>query len=142
MRECAAAFIVKDKKVLLGKRSATRSLYPDVWDVFGGHLILGESREDALRRELLEELGIVPTELKFLLTVSEPNPSENGGGQYHFYLVTAFDGKPQNLQPDEHTFIEWFGFKEAIDLPFAHPLYAEMLERISMQIEQITYERH
>lgn len=136
MRECVAAFIVKDDKVLLGKRNATRAFYPGVWDVFGGHQNLGESHEDALRRELKEELGIVPTRWEFLITVDEPNEAVNGNGQYHFYLVTAYDGVPQNLQPEEHSFVEWFEFEKAMNLPFAHPLYAEMLARISEQIKQ------
>lgn len=116
-------------------RTARRSFYPDVWDVFGGHQNRGESREDALRRELSEELGIVPTRWKFLLTAEEPNESENGAGLYHFYLVTAFDGTPQNLQPDEHAAVLWFGFAEAVNLPFAHPLYVEMIARISKKIK-------
>lgn len=99
MRECVAAFIVEREKVLLGKRNTTREFYPDVWDVFGGHQKRSESREDALRRELFEEIGIVPTRWKFLLTVDEPDSVIYGQGQYHFYLVTAWDGEPANLQP-------------------------------------------
>lgn len=127
MRQCVAAFIVAGHRVLLGKRNATRMFYPDIWDVFGGHQKPNESREDTLRREIFEELGIVPTEWKFLLTVDEPNETENGQAQYHFYLVTAYDGEPQNLQPDEHSVVYWFEFEQAINLPFAHPLYAKMI---------------
>lgn len=130
MRECVAAFIVKDGKILFGRRSETRPFYPNIWDVFGGHVKEGESREDALRRELAEELGIVWTDSKFLLTVDEPNPEENGLRRYHFYLVSDFDGEPRNLQPEEHVLIEWFEFEQALRLPFAQPLYAELIERI------------
>lgn len=133
MRECVAAFIVKEKKILLGKRSAEREFYPNIWDVFGGHLKPDESREDALRRELSEELRIVPTKWEFLLTADEPNPAENGNGQYHLYLVTAFDGTPQNLQREEHAIVKWFEFEEARNLPFAHPLYVKLIERISRE---------
>ena len=135
MRECVAAFIVEGEKVLLGKRSSTRSFYPDVWDVFGGHQNPGERREDALRRELFEELGIVPTRWRFLLTVDEPNPAENGNGQYHFYLVKTWEGEPQNLQPEEHAIVRWFKFEQAINLPFAHPLYSEMIAQFLKEIE-------
>ena len=130
MRECAAAFVVKNKKVLLGKRSAERKFYPDVWDVFGGHLNPGETTEEALRRELKEELGIVPTQWEFLLTVQEPSEEKHGQIKYHIYLVTAFDGEPQNLQPEEHSVIRWFGFDEAVSLPFAYPLYADLISKI------------
>lgn len=130
MRECVAAFIVRDKKILLGKRSAKREFYPGIWDVFGGHRIENEACDDALRRELLEELGIVPTALSFLVTVEEPNPAENGDGLYHFYLVTDFCGEARNLQTEEHEIIEWFNSETALKLPFVHPLYAEVIAEI------------
>ena len=133
MHECVAAFVVKEGKVLLGRRSATRSFYPDIWDVFGGHIERDESREEALRRELREELGIVTTEWMFLMTADDPNPAENGAGLYHLYLVSAFDGDPQNLQPEEHASVEWFEFEEAKKMPFAHPLYIEIIERIKYE---------
>ncbi len=128
MRECVAAFIVKNQRILLGRRSASRRFYPNIWDVFGGHLEPNESRENALRRELFEELGIAPTEMRFLLTVDEPDEAANGVGVYHFYLVTAYAGEPLNMQPEEHARVEWFDFAEALRLPFAHPLYAELIE--------------
>ena len=130
-RECAAAFVVKEGKVLLGRRSAARSFYPNVWDVFGGHLETDESPEDALRRELREELGIELTEWRFLLTINEPDAAANGAGIYHLYLVTGYKGAPRNLQTEEHFSVEWFGFEEALKLPFAHPLYAELIARFA-----------
>lgn len=129
MRGCVAAFVVEGEKILLGKRCAERAFYPNIWDVFGRHLEPGESREDGLRRELKEELGIAPTRWRFLLTVDEPNPAANGAGVYHFYLVTDYDGEPRNLQPAEHFSVEWFEFDEAEKLPFADPLYAKLIRQ-------------
>lgn len=131
MRECVAAFIVKEGKILLGRRSETRSFYPNISDVFGGHIEPGESREDALRRELFEELGIIPTAFEFLLTVAEPFPEKNGAGEYHFYLVRDFAGEAFNKQPSEHRFVGWFSFAEALKLKFAHPFYAVMIRRLT-----------
>lgn len=131
MRECVAAFVVKEGKVLLGKRSETRSFYPNIWDVFGGHIEAGESHEEALGRELWEELGITPTESEFLLTVDEPFPEKNGAGEYHFYLVRDFAGEAFNKQPSEHEFIGWFSLAEALQLKFAHPFYAVMIRQLA-----------
>ena len=39
--------------------------YPDHWGLFGGGIDAGESPEDALRRELMEEIGFAPKELHF-----------------------------------------------------------------------------
>lgn len=130
MRECVAAVIVAEKKVLLGKRNKNRSFYPDIWDVFGGHLLTNETHADALKRELREELGITPTHWKFLLKVDEPHPENNGDGIYYFYLVDSFDGEPRNLQPEEHAFIEWFTFAEAVKLPFVDAFYLKLIEKV------------
>lgn len=130
MRECVAALIVKKEKVLLGKRSKNRKFYPSIWDVFGGHKNQSETNEETLKRELFEEFGIVVTDYKFLISIDEPNPSENGDGIYHFYLVTNWENEPQNLQTEEHEIVEWFEFEEAIKLPFAHPKYVELIKLI------------
>ena len=129
-RECVGAFVVKNKKVLLGKRRAELDFYPNAWDAFGGHRKANESLEETLRRELSEELGITPLACVFLVSAVEPDEAKNGAGSYHFYLVTAFDGEPQNLQPEEHAAIGWFDFEEIANLPLAHPLYVEIIDKI------------
>jgi 8-oxo-dGTP diphosphatase len=51
------AIIERDRLVLAAKRSASMSL-PLKWEFPGGKIDHGESREECLRRELFEELGI------------------------------------------------------------------------------------
>ncbi len=121
--EVVAALIVRSQKVLLGKRSARRAFYPNVWDVFGGHVEPGELREQTLVRELEEELGITPTQWSFLETiiVDSADPLT-----LHLYLVTDWDGAPMNRQLEEHSEIGWFSLEEAVALPLAHPSYPEL----------------
>jgi 8-oxo-dGTP diphosphatase len=60
-QEVVAALIVESQMILLGQRSPTRAFYPNVWDVFGGHLEAGEQPHQTLVRELQEDLDITPT---------------------------------------------------------------------------------
>ena len=53
-------FIINnDGDVLLQRRSKTKKLWPDLWDITaGGHVLTGEFGEQALIREVKEETGI------------------------------------------------------------------------------------
>ncbi|MCI0680116.1 NUDIX hydrolase [bacterium] len=58
------AVIIKDGKILLGKR--TEEPFKDMWDLIGGYMNEGETPEEAISRELFEELGLRPAEFKLL----------------------------------------------------------------------------
>ena len=101
---CAAGALIRDGKVLLVKRAPHMRFYPDVWDLFGGHVEGGESAEDALRREAVEELGVEIESFRILGVHHDPvEPAE-----ITVYAVTAWNGEPVNAAPDEHTEIGWF----------------------------------
>ena len=123
--EVAAALIVQAGTVLLGKRSGTRQFYPNVWDLFGGHVEPGEQADETLVRELEEELGIRPTSWTYLEKLAEPALELT----MHLYLVTAWTGQPVNRQPEEHSEIAWFSLEQASGLPLAHPGYPMLFEQ-------------
>ena len=123
MIEIVGAMIVRQKQILLGKRSATRAVYPGIWDIFGGHMEAGESPEQTLQRELAEELGITITVWSYVETLIEPGGNRYGKLIYHWYLVTGWDGVPTNVQPEEHDHIQWFALDEALQLDFPDPAY-------------------
>lgn len=126
--QVVAALIVRSQRILLGHRSAERMFYPDVWDVFGGHVEQGEQHEQTLIRELQEELGITPTQWSYLEEIFFPNDPADPVTVY-LYLVTDWTGTPTNRQLEEHSTIEWFSLEQAAGLPLAHPDYPKIFAR-------------
>ena len=133
MHEVVAALIIRSGRILLGQRSPTRAFYPNVWDLFGGHVEPGEQQHETLLRELQEELGITPTQWAYLDTMhSRSLPSSNAPSDsltFHVYLVTEWAGTPTNRQVDAHSAIGWFSLEEAIQLPLADPAYPALFGR-------------
>lgn len=67
----------KDGALLLQKRSTNKDVAPGKWDTsVGGHANAGETIDEAVRREMEEELGITSCELKFLYSYIHSNPYE------------------------------------------------------------------
>jgi 8-oxo-dGTP diphosphatase len=55
---CAGALIVDDDgRIFIQRRSPDRRLFPNTWDIVGGHVESGETLEEALYREVQEETG-------------------------------------------------------------------------------------
>jgi len=115
--------------VLLGRRAASREFYPDVWDVLGGHLEPEETGEQALVRELREEIGVTPTAWATLGEFRELLPDGNGSIVLHLHAVTSWDGSLRNLSPEEHSVVSWFAAEDACRLKLAHSSYPEVLRR-------------
>ncbi len=64
--------------ILLQKRAMNKDVAPGRWDTsVGGHVDAGETVEDALRREMSEELGITGEDIRFLYSYLHSNPYES-----------------------------------------------------------------
>lgn len=46
-----------DGRIFIQRRSPDRRLFPNTWDIVGGHVESGETLEEALYREVQEETG-------------------------------------------------------------------------------------
>ena len=92
--------------LLLGLRAAHRT-YADCWDIIGGHVEPGETIEQALLREVEEEIGITPTQLAELTSLRAE------GVELHIYRVDAWTGGSPVLRGDEHVELRWYTVADA-----------------------------
>ncbi len=114
VRVTATALLVREGRVLLGRRTS-RTRFAGMWDAFGGHLEKGESPEQALRRELQEELAIELTLARFLTVYEDIDPTSGETFRHHLFLVTGWDGEP-GIANEEHSEIRWYRPEEVPEL--------------------------
>jgi 8-oxo-dGTP diphosphatase len=109
------ALIIRNKTVLCAQRSESMAL-PLKWEFPGGKLEDGEAPEDALKREIMEELSIDIT-VGRAMNVSEYT-YENGRTirLLPFLATMAIDLEPM---ANEHAELRWVKAVDLLDLDWA-----------------------
>jgi 8-oxo-dGTP diphosphatase len=79
------AVIVRDGKALIVRRA--HEPRKGEWSLPGGHLDLGESLEDAARREVKEETGLDVTLGPVIDTFDRVHRDAEGRVRYHFVII-------------------------------------------------------
>jgi 8-oxo-dGTP diphosphatase len=94
MKHVVAAIIVDGENILVCQRTRHQTM-PLKWEFPGGKVEDGEQPEEALHRELEEELGIDATIDYELLRMKHEYP---GGGavDLRFFVVREYKGKLEN----------------------------------------------
>ena len=128
MRVVAAMILRTDvsgvQRVLAGRRTAPPAL-AGRWEFPGGKVEAGESDEEALVREIREELGV---DIAITAPFGNQLPMIGGDGVWQPYLATVRSGEPQTL---DHDRLLWLSADElagmrwlSSDVPVLEPLAA------------------
>ena len=123
--EVVAAVIIQDGKVLCVQRPQNDKAYISLkWEFPGGKVELGENREDALLREIQEELAAEIHELQYLITVEHSYPDFHL--TMHAYTCALKHGE---ITLREHVDMKWLSTEllhqldwAAADLPVMETL--------------------
>ena len=112
--DVVAAVIFDDtrEQVLLSLRKPEQH-QGDCWEFPGGKIEAGEMLEEALSRELKEELDIVPETSRERRTVIHDYPEKTV--RLHFRDVYRYRGVPRGL---EAQVLRWVPIRELAGLPF------------------------
>lgn len=121
--EVVAAVIRNNDKYLCAQRKDYGELAKK-WEFPGGKIELGESNEEALIREIKEELDITISVQAFLTTVN--HEYESFHITMHAYLCEITEG---NLTILDHIDAKWLTVTEMIEYDFAaadHPIISKL----------------
>jgi 8-oxo-dGTP diphosphatase len=109
----AAALVDSDGRVLIAQRPEGKSM-AGLWEFPGGKIEADERPEDALIRELKEELGIAVKEA----CLAPFTFASHTYGEFHLlmplYVCRRWDGTPQ---PHHHAALKWVRPKDMKDYP-------------------------
>ncbi|WP_415901567.1 NUDIX domain-containing protein [Neptuniibacter sp. QD29_5] len=93
--ECVCFVVVSDQTVLFERRNDNVLDNSYRINIPGGHIEQGESQEQALFREIKEELGIIPLSYRFL---GSQDFELTANQLLHYYLITKWEGEVQALE--------------------------------------------
>lgn len=118
-RFCVGGALVCEGKLLIVRRSQSRKAFPGHYETPGGGIELGEDPVAAVKREVMEEVG---------LTVVDAMPYFTWGtmeADIHFvsveFRITCESGDP--VLSDEHDDLRWVTRDELDDI---HPMTPQM----------------
>lgn len=99
------ALFSRDKKILLVQD------HKGVWELPGGRIEPGETPEEALRRELREELSWNKVDIKDIVDEWEFT-SKNTGNTFKVMIFTCFSGEGGIKKNDEYIKYAWMPVNE------------------------------
>jgi 8-oxo-dGTP diphosphatase len=102
---CGVA-IVRDGRILLLER--LREPEAGAWGIPGGKVDWMEGLEDAVRREALEETGVLLGPIELLCVVDHFEPALQQHWISPVYLAEQSDGEPELREPEKHGGLRWF----------------------------------
>ncbi|OJI07604.1 hypothetical protein BK004_00755 [bacterium CG10_46_32] len=96
MKVCTLVIINDGERVLLGLKK--RGFGEGKWNGFGGKVEAGETIEDAAARELKEEAGIIPIDLRKVALFEFLFDDDTEDTRVHFFCASSFTGEPQETE--------------------------------------------
>jgi len=128
-----ALLVNEEGHVLLGLRAPHKKVWPGHWDAIGGKIEAGETPDQALIREVQEEVGVNPVSFQRLASIDEPRPDLYGESVATIYAVTSWTGGEPRNASDEHVRLQWFSEEQLVALNdlagYDYPRFAKLARK-------------
>jgi len=111
-------FLTNEDNILLIKGSPNKRLWANLYNGIGGHLERGEDVLNSAKRELLEEVGIIPDNLWLCGIITIDTTGDTGIGIYVFRGECA---QIPSVQSEEGS-AEWVPINQISELPLVEDL--------------------
>jgi mutator protein MutT len=128
LKQVGVGIIWDQDKILIDRRLPTGTL-PGVWEFPGGKLEPGESAQDCIAREILEELGLKVTVGEELMIINHSYPTFDI--QLIVHHCQYLGGTPQLLACDE---VRWVTVADLNDyeIPAANAAIVDKLQALPL----------
>jgi 8-oxo-dGTP diphosphatase len=114
--DIAVAICERNETILLIQRKDTNPMWDEQWEFPGGKIEVGESPEEAIRRELEEETGLQVTESKFFHLHHHDWHLEDKILRVHLHCFHCMVGDGEvTLEGDKAYAHAWPSFEDALN---------------------------
>jgi len=103
-RVAVKSFIVKEGKLLVIKRSSKDIQKPNIWEIPGGRLNLGENPKEGIKRETKEETGI---DIEVLHPINVRHFTRDDGQVITMIIFLCKIIQDEIKMSEEHSGYEW-----------------------------------
>lgn len=143
--EVTAFIYTESGKILVQKRSNNKKMYNNCWSTTGGHVLAGETNEQALIREINEELGVnvSNSDIKYVLTYksSKTKGKVINNKFMNIYLVKISDNIDKfNIQNEELSDVKYISIEELeeiVNTRNENYKFPQKTEQVVKEIKQI-----
>lgn len=107
----AVGILINGQNEILLTRRQSHQLYSDYWEFPGGKIESGETPDEGLKRELLEEIGVQSKSMQPIISVKHTYPEYSV--VLNVYWVKTYDGTPSGVEGQA---LKWCPKKELASL--------------------------
>ena len=123
--------LIEDKKILLIKRK--NEPFKNKWALPGGFVEYGETVENAVKREVFEETGLITDILELIGIYSDPKRDPRGHTVSVVYLLEKREGSIKS--GDDATEAKFFSLDKLPEMSFDHGIIlSDVVKRIDRNV--------